>query len=94
VSPSRLTRSSHRTHYQMEETNMPQSTIQVRKHGKPVSGARVVLSFSGGQTHSAYTDSDGYAKVNHDSTGEATIFVDGSDERKMRAPGSATVSIN
>ena len=72
---------------------MPQSTIQVRKNGKPVGGARVVLSLSGGQTHSAHTDSDGYAKVNHESTGEATIFVDGSEIRKMRAPGDASVTI-
>ncbi len=72
---------------------MPQSTIQVRKYGKPVSGARVVLSFFGGQTDSAYTDSDGYARVDHASTGEATIFVDGSETRKMRAPGSVTVTI-
>jgi hypothetical protein len=72
---------------------MPQSTIQVQKYGKPISGARVVLSFSVGQTDPAYTDSDGNAKVNHESTGEATIFVDGNETRKMRAPGSATVTI-
>ena len=72
---------------------MPQSTIQVRRSGKPASGVRVVLSFSGGHTDAAYTDSDGWARIDHASSGEATIFVDGSETRKMRAPGSATVII-
>lgn len=72
---------------------MPQSTIQVQKHGKPISGARVVLSFSGGHSDSARTDSDGYARVDHASSGDATIYVDGSEIQKMRAPGSATVTI-
>jgi hypothetical protein len=72
---------------------MPQSTIKVQKSGKPLSGARVVLSFSGGQTHEAYTDGQGNAKVDHASSGEATIFVNGSETKKMKAPGSMNVSV-
>jgi len=72
---------------------MPQSTIKVQKSGKPLSGARVVLSFSGGHTHEAYTDGEGNAKVDHSSSGEATIFVNGNETKKMRTPGSASVSV-
>lgn len=70
-----------------------QSTIEVRKYGKPYSGARVVFSFFRGQTNSAYSESDGYARVDHASSGEAIVFVDGSEVRKMRAPRSVTVTI-
>lgn len=72
---------------------MPRSTIRVQRNGKPVSGARVVLSFLGGQTEAAYKDSDGYANVSHQSSGEATIFVDGSESRMMRAPGTVSVTL-
>ena len=72
---------------------MPQSTIKVQKSGKPLSGARVVLSFSGGHTNEAYTDGEGTAKVEHSTSGEATIFVNGNEAKKMRTPGSTTVSV-
>ena len=57
--------------------------------GVPVEGVRLSVS----SRQMTYTDSDGTAKVDHASSGEATIFVDGSETRKMRAPGWATVTI-
>ena len=71
---------------------MASSQIRVLRDGdRPVRGARVVLSFFGGQTEAVHTDSDGVAQIDHDSTGEAKIFVDGRECGSLRTPGSRTV---
>jgi hypothetical protein len=73
---------------------MNESNIRVlRSNGDPLRGARVVLSFTWGQTHAARTDDDGWANVSHESAGRATIFVDGSSQGSIDAPGSATVRV-
>jgi hypothetical protein len=68
------------------------SEIRVVRDGdRPVRGARVVLSFFGGLTDAAHTDSDGVARIDHASTGEAKVFVDGRECGSLRTPGSKTI---
>ena len=73
---------------------MPQSVIRVWRNGKPVSGARVVLSFSGGHTESSRTNNEGSATVDHASSGESTIFVDGKSCGTLQAPGTAEIALH
>jgi hypothetical protein len=72
---------------------MPDTIIRVLRGDKPVNRARVVLSFTWGQTNAVYTDSDGVAEVHHESTGHAEIFVDGSPRGSLMAPGRKTVHL-
>ena len=62
----------------------------VDKLGK---GAGVALGFSNGVTDSVYTDSDGEAVIEHSTTGNATIFVNGQDKGSMNTPGRKLVFI-
>ena len=73
---------------------MHHSTVRVlRRDGSTVRGARVVLSFALGQTPAVLTDGKGEALVGHESSGDATIFVDGRGVGEMRAPGRADVTL-
>lgn len=73
---------------------MPQSLVTVRRsNGAPVSGARVVLSFAAGHTDASHTDSEGRALVHHASQGDAIVFVNGREARRMHAPDSVDVTI-
>jgi hypothetical protein len=74
------------------------SEVTVYQNGRLSSGHRVSLGFSsllsGGTTSDYSTDSNGIARIQHASTGEATVYVDGnhSDHRtKFSAPGKVTV---
>jgi hypothetical protein len=75
---------------------MPYTKIIVqRKSGSMVQGARVALSisgiFSGGVTNSVLTDRYGVAIIEHQSTGEAKILVNGTSKAKLRVPGETVV---
>jgi len=74
---------------------METSIIKVynSKYGKWEKNARVVLGFSFGMTKPVFTNANGIAEVRHSSTGQASIYVNGKEYEKMRAPGSNTVTI-
>lgn len=77
---------------------MAESVIVVqRKGGGYVQGAKVTLGFSGlfsgGVTDTVYTDSNGEAIISHSNTGETTVYVNGSDKGKMKAPGKKLIFI-
>lgn len=65
---------------------MSQSRITVTRNGRPVSGIRVVLGFWGGHTPGHYSDSNGIAIIPHAHTGEATLFADGKEIKKVYTP--------
>ncbi|HWK89556.1 MAG TPA: hypothetical protein VNP72_06155 [Longimicrobium sp.] len=73
---------------------MHTSTIYVR-HGDRSggSGVKVALGFPGGVTETFIADRYGVAEVEHDSTGYATIFVNGRRQGTMVAPGEASVTL-
>lgn len=75
---------------------MPYSKVVVQyQSGSAASGISVVLSFSGlgGVTKKVFTDSKGIAVVEHSSSGQAKVIVDGSTKGTMRAPGETVVFI-
>lgn len=77
---------------------MPITTINVqyKSNGKPASGYRVVLSFTGllgGTTADVLTDSRGIARITHSSVGEAKIIVQGTTRQTVHCPGEYTVSL-
>jgi ribose 5-phosphate isomerase len=64
------------------------------RYGKWAKGARVVLGFSMGMTTAVYTNEQGIAVVNHSSTGQADVYIDGKEVGKMRCPGEATFTVS
>ncbi|NOT37855.1 MAG: hypothetical protein HOP11_10800 [Saprospiraceae bacterium] len=60
-------------------------------------GVKVTLGFTGilnsGFTKDVYTNREGYACIDHASSGDAEIFVNGQKVGHIYAPGSATVHI-
>lgn len=71
---------------------MATSTIHVNQNGRPTKGAKIKLSFAtGGITGAVKTNSKGIATIDHEGTGTATIFVNGSKRGTFVAPGSITV---
>jgi hypothetical protein len=65
----------------------------VRGDGRAADSARVVLGFDAGHTVPAWTDHQGWATVDHVSTGAATVFVNGRPAGQVQAPGSTTVRL-
>ena len=67
------------------------------KYGKWEKNAKVVLGWDGflnlGMSKAVYTNSDGMAEVQHASSGQATIYVNGKSYGKMKTPGSKTVTV-
>lgn len=73
---------------------MAESVVVVQRNGGGyVKGARVSLGFSNGVTNSVYTDSDGEAVIEYSNTGQATVYVDGSEKGSMNTPGRKLVFI-
>ena len=74
---------------------MQQSLIKVIKNstGRGASHLRAVLEiegiFKGGMTQPVYTNENGDAYVQHTSSGQANVFVDGKKVGKMKVPGQA-----
>lgn len=77
-----------------EESAMPSSMIHVRRHdGHPARGVRVVLGFTWGHSEAVRTNENGEARIEHDTRGRATIFVDGREVASFETPGSASVTV-
>ena len=73
---------------------MKRSMVYVQyKDGSKPKGTKVVLGFSAGMTKPAFTDKDGMAIIEHQSTGQATVYVSGSKKGSFRAPGTFVVTI-
>ncbi|MBI2479751.1 MAG: hypothetical protein HYV60_14295 [Planctomycetia bacterium] len=69
--------------------------VQYGSSGKPASGYRVSLTFTGGLggvTESVNTDSHGIARIQHASVGEAKIIVQGTTRGIAHCPGEHTVT--
>jgi hypothetical protein len=64
--------------------------------GKPLSGKRISLGFdgffTGGVTHSEYTDSNGEVHFNSD-PGDGKVYVDGQPKYKGRIAGRIVVYV-
>jgi len=73
---------------------MAESVIVVQRSGGGyVKGAKVVLGFSNGVTSAVYTDDKGEAVVQHSNTGQATVYVDGSEKGSINTPARKLVFI-
>ncbi len=78
---------------------MATSIIKVynSKYGRWESRAKVVLGWDGfvnsGMSGQVYTNDHGEAVINHSATGEATVYINGKKQGKMRTPGAATFTI-
>ena len=76
---------------------MPTVRVTVFRDGKPVSGHRVVLEFSGitgGMSDDEYTDSDGVAEFDVEYGQEGTVYVDGSDEGHWGSYSATDITVN
>lgn len=70
--------------------------VQYGSSGKPASGYRVSLSFTGGLggvTDTETTDRYGIAKIEHATVGQAKIIVQGSTKLTAHCPGEHTVTV-
>jgi hypothetical protein len=85
----------NRTHSNfLKEAIMSWSTIYVEyDDGSPAAGARVGLGFSSGVTGAYIANRHGVAEVEHESSGQATIFVNGRRCGSMYAPGEASITL-
>lgn len=78
---------------------MSTSIIKVynSRYGRWESNARVVLEWNGiaslGQSSPVYTNSSGIAEVNHNSSGQATVYINGKEMGRMSTPGQEQFSI-
>lgn len=73
---------------------MAKSVVVLQQNGSGyVKGARVTLGFSNGVIDSVYTDSDGEAVIEHRTTGNATVYVNGQDKGSMNTPGRKLIFI-
>lgn len=58
-----------------------------RETGDPIEGEEVCLSFPwGGFTENVWTDPDGEAIINHSSTGEVDLYINGNYAGKIVTP--------
>jgi len=73
---------------------MRYSSIQLSyRDGSVPVGKKVLLAFHGAFTSPAFTDSRGVATCEHESTGTATVYVDGRSVGTMSAPGRAAFQV-
>lgn len=76
---------------------MPTIRIKVRRNGKPVSGHRVTLSYSGftgGMSRPESTDSNGNAEFDADYGQEGKVYVDGSERGRWGSYSATEVIVN
>lgn len=70
---------------------MPTSKITVYRNNRPASNIRVRLEYTGftqlGFTDSFYTNSNGVAFIQHSSTGDANVYIDGKKKGRLNTPG-------
>ena len=68
------------------------------RQGRWESGARVVLEWTGivnlGQSNAVKTNLNGIAVVNHSSTGNAIVYVNGRNMGRMKTPGEHLITIS
>lgn len=73
---------------------MPASTVIVQhRDGSPARHVRVVLGFASGNTRECFTNSYGEVVVDHESVGQAVVYVSGKRCGSFHAPGRAAVTI-
>lgn len=78
---------------------MPTSTITVynSSSGRPEPNARGVLEWNGianlSQSRPVHTDSNGMAIIDHASSGQATVYINGREVGRMSAPGEKKFSV-
>jgi len=72
-------------------------TVYDRKYGKWADGAKVALGWNGiinlGMSKNVYTGPDGRAVIEHSSTGNAEVYINGTHVGYMQTPGSANFEI-
>lgn len=61
--------------------------VVVYEFKKPSAGHRVRLGFRSGVTKEFMTDSSGTAKVEHETSGRAEIYVNGAKKQTVDTPG-------
>lgn len=70
---------------------MPTSKITVYRNNRPAGNVKVTLEYTGftqmGFTKAHYTNSDGIAFVQHSSTGNANVYIDGRKKGTLYTPG-------
>jgi len=70
---------------------MPTSKITVYRNGNPAKNIKVTLEYSGfsqnGFTSPEYTNSNGVAFIEHSSTGNATVYINGQSKGSLNTPG-------
>lgn len=76
---------------------MPASKIIVSHNGgRPAKNIKVKLGFHGiarGMSHSAYTNSNGVAIIEHSGRGRADVYISGKKNHTFTAPGTTAVTI-
>ncbi len=68
---------------------MPTTTIILidRETNEPIENAKVCLGFTWGHSQNGWTDSNGEVDLDHSSTGEATLYINGRDCGTVMTPG-------
>ncbi|MEM7477153.1 MAG: hypothetical protein AAF483_19390 [Planctomycetota bacterium] len=73
---------------------MHSSTVTVSfGDGGAAKGKKVEVSINGAFCKAAFTDNRGVASIQHDSTGAAKVYVNGSCVGQFQAPGSTRVRV-
>jgi hypothetical protein len=73
---------------------MATSTIYLKNHGIPFTGALVGLAFKGGgMTSAMFTDRFGRAKITHVGSGPATVMLNGQEIATIDTPDVLDVEI-
>ncbi len=78
---------------------MPTSIVKIynKRYSKWFEGAKVALGWNGivnlGVSRNIYTDQNGLALIEHASTGEAEVYINGSMVGYMQTPGTATFEV-
>lgn len=76
------------------EVSMAASTIIVSyKDGGKAVGKKVEMSINGASCKPAFTDSSGQATIEHTSSGEAKVYIDGKCVARFRAPGRTSAVV-
>ena len=73
---------------------MAASRIHVQfKDGSSAKGKKVEMSINGAFCKPAFVDSSGAAVIQHSSTGNAKVYINGTNVGEFRAPGTTAVNV-
>ncbi len=68
------------------------SKVTIYRNKVPARGVRISFEYNGilqaGFTSNYYTNDEGVAYIEHDSTGKATVYINGESKGTMKTPGS------